>query len=291
MTSLVTAQYDSNKNQVLDPNSRGVPAVWTDSTGTALVSPSTGLPVSLGGTSSYADTFLDAVISGLVLPSTGTLGVAAITAGVAYASGARVATISTIPTLTASKDNYVDLSSLGVFTVSPVTIAASAPAVAANSIRLGYITTGASTITSATMTGKDTLGNWLRNTVKQPTCMLRYSAGPISGTISFPANTEQFDNNQMHSGSVNPSRITISLPGLYLVQGAVNDTAGGLNTLVINKNGADAQLFADTQANATTIISSLCGGFLPLVAGDYLEINLAQSVTTNVIYFSATRIS
>ena len=37
MTSLVTAQYDSNKNQVYDPNSRGAPAAIV--TDTANITP------------------------------------------------------------------------------------------------------------------------------------------------------------------------------------------------------------------------------------------------------------
>lgn len=71
MTSLVTAKYDSAKNQILDPNSGGTPATWTDASGTALNTPaggtikvgtSSGLPSYLGqvATRCFYNTRLDA---------------------------------------------------------------------------------------------------------------------------------------------------------------------------------------------------------------------------------------
>lgn len=78
-----------------------------------------------------------------------------------YVNGYRVSKGATALTYTASMDNYVDLSQAGVYTVSPVTIGAAQPSVAANSGRLAKVTTDGTEITSITDLARRTLSGLL----------------------------------------------------------------------------------------------------------------------------------
>ena len=75
-----------------------------------------------------------------------------ISACVAYVNGYRVSKSATALTYTASRDNYVDLSQSGVYTITPVTLGATQPAVAANSSRLAKVVTDGTEITTITST-------------------------------------------------------------------------------------------------------------------------------------------
>lgn len=65
-------------------------------------------------------------------------------------------------TFTASKDTYVDISSTGTLVYTEVANGAASPALAADSIRLGLIVSGASAITGVRIRGMDSLGNLIR---------------------------------------------------------------------------------------------------------------------------------
>lgn len=72
---------------------------------------------------------------------------ASMTAGVVYIGGKRVAVSAvTARAFTASKDTYIDVSNTGTITYTEVANNATSPALAANSIRIGIIVTGASNI-------------------------------------------------------------------------------------------------------------------------------------------------
>ena len=73
-----------------------------------------------------------------------------ISACVAYINGYRVSKSATAQTYTASRDNYLDLSQTGVYTNTAVTNGATAPAVAANSVRLAKVVTDGTEITTIT---------------------------------------------------------------------------------------------------------------------------------------------
>lgn len=73
-----------------------------------------------------------------------------ISACVAYVNGYRVSKSATSTTYTANMDNYVDLSQSGSYTVSTVTIGASAPSVASNSARIAKVTTDGTQIDTVT---------------------------------------------------------------------------------------------------------------------------------------------
>lgn len=85
-----------------------------------------------------------------ILGSTSASLILSLTAGTAYVLGYRIAMSATDKTMTATKDNYVDLDQDGVFHVTPVAIAATAPSIYANSIRIGKATTNGTAITSYT---------------------------------------------------------------------------------------------------------------------------------------------
>lgn len=73
-----------------------------------------------------------------------------ISACVAYINGYRVSKAATSLTYTASRDNWVDLSQTGVYTITAVVVGAAEPSVAANSARLAKVTTDGTEITAIT---------------------------------------------------------------------------------------------------------------------------------------------
>ena len=96
------------------------------------------------------DLLNDWVAAGLLPSDPGAVLAMTTPAGVAYILGKRVSKIATGKTYTASKDTYVDLSSLGAYTYSEVTNGGAAPAVAANSMRLFKVVTNGTEITGVT---------------------------------------------------------------------------------------------------------------------------------------------
>lgn len=124
----------------------------TTLTGTSLVN--TG-DVQLRSTSLEtiaSERFFDHVASGCVwtADAAGSTRLASMTAGVVYIGGKRVAVSAvTSRTFTASKDVYVDVDNTGTITYTDNTTNAASPALAANSIRLGIIVVGASSIATA----------------------------------------------------------------------------------------------------------------------------------------------
>jgi len=95
------------------------------------------------------DFISDTVISGC-LPATSATLISDISAGVAYSQGRRIVKIATSKTYTASKDTYVDLKGDGTYIFTEVVLAAAAPAIAADSIRLAKVVTDVDNITGVT---------------------------------------------------------------------------------------------------------------------------------------------
>ncbi|UOF78005.1 hypothetical protein [Caudoviricetes sp.] len=94
----------------------------------------------------------DYVASGCVWSgdSYGSTRAASMTSGVVYISGKRI-TVSAVTarTFTASKDTYVDVDGTGALTYTEVINNAASPSLAAGSLRLGIIITGASSIANS----------------------------------------------------------------------------------------------------------------------------------------------
>lgn len=110
-----------------------------------------------------------AVISGLAITadSVGVNRNASMTSGVIYVNGRRLSVSSvSARTYTASRDTYVDVldnqDGTASLVYTEVTNGAASPALASNSVRIGKVVTGATTIaatSSITQLGADTLGN------------------------------------------------------------------------------------------------------------------------------------
>lgn len=158
------------------------------------------------------------VASGLLPPASGTIAAATLSAGVAYIGGVRVARAASAITLTATRDNYIDIRRDGTITVTPVTVAAAAPALAANSIRLGFCTTNASNVTSRTIGAFDSLGNWMYNVVPRPMCavanLVAAGYGGPAITLAYSA-ADVFDNASIHDPVTNNTRFTLPANGAY----------------------------------------------------------------------------
>ncbi len=246
--------------------------------------------------SHYSDFYVGAIVSGLALPTTGSLS-NNIPSGVAYINDNRVPFAGQAITLPATKDTYIDISSSGVLTATSVTVGAAAPAIAANSLRVGYITTDATTVTGSTSNARDSLGNWMGNRVPARSCILRrYNNASLGGSVfslSFTAGTEVIDNFTGHDGTGAPTRITIAKSGLYRVGFFASLASGTIDSVRLKVNGATdirwpTMFFAS--GNLTPQGSFDCY----LASGDYIEIQITPNGGSlpyaYYTYFSAVEI-
>lgn len=240
---------------------------------------------------------VDYVESGLLLPASGSL-TPILPSGVTKIGGLRRFIAATPLVLTATRDNYVDVADSGQVTVTAVVVSAAAPALAANNVRLGFITTGASAITGATTTGKDSLGNWMRNLSGQPACNLggasSQSFAAAAAVVAFPANREVFDNDRMHDGVTNNSRITISKAGLYNLAGGVTTSAPvTFCVLAFRKNNANMGDQPAAILNGGFQGAVISANAVPLAAGDYIELHFdptSGSHSLSNAWLSAVRV-
>lgn len=231
------------------------------------------------------------VEAGLLVPESGTIAAAALSGGVAYIGGNRVVLGATPLTFIATRDNYVDVNRNGVVTVTSVTVAAAAPVLAANSIRLGFSRTDAMNVTLRTIQAFDSLGNWMYNTVSVPMCKItRASATGYGGAaivLPFP-DVNTFDNANLHNPSVDNSRVTFPASGAYYIDCVVLWFAAvtpiSSYTLAPRLNGTldDASFplaFQGTQATQ----SMRCSGIVHARAGDYLEMVFTPNGATGAV--------
>ncbi|MEK6732568.1 MAG: DUF2793 domain-containing protein, partial [Candidatus Omnitrophota bacterium] len=138
----------------LNAVSGGAAGTITDATiTTADISATAGIldsQLATSPTTRFYENFAEYIETGLQ-PATSINLTSDISLGTAYVRGARVNKASAVSkTYTLSKDTYVDIDSSGAFQYTEVVNAAASPAVAANSIRLAKVVTGASAITSVT---------------------------------------------------------------------------------------------------------------------------------------------
>lgn len=110
------------------------------------------------------------------------------------------------------------------------------------------------------------------------------SIGNASNTV-LTANSENFDNDSMHSTASNTSRITIQTDGRYLFSGTVLFAANatGARSVGFLVNGTTAYIATST----TNIGGSLAMGVsgmraIVLAAGDYVECRAYQSSGGNL---------
>lgn len=136
---------------------------WSDDTFTAGEIPSTAKWNKLWDNDEHFHDFLvdgieNFIVSGGVSPTSASLA-STRTALVAYITGVKVSISATAKTYTASKETYVDLGADGVYDYTEITVGGTAPALAANHIRVEIVTTSGTAVTAVQSTGLDRLGN------------------------------------------------------------------------------------------------------------------------------------
>lgn len=238
-----------------------------------------GNELSVSGGWNPADAVVDYIVSGLLVPSAGAIGAAALPAGVAYITGKRVTYDGGVLALTATSDNYVDIDRDGVVTVAAVAVAAGAPAKAVNSMRLGRVTTNATNVTARTIDAADSNGNWMGNYVGKPYCrvvnasLVNYPSGR-DGALPFGAATTRYDNTGMHSEAVNTSRFVAPRSGLYRFSGFVNvpNTAAVQNVTVKPFVDGAAASLGNRTFQVPDVQTLMVEGSVQLRAGQYMEL-------------------
>ncbi len=239
----------------------------------------------------FGDFFIDFVQSGLAVPTSSGSLTGSITSGVAYVVGQRVVKGAQSRAYTASKDTYVDVSNKGVYTYVEVTNGGTVPAVTSNSIRIGKVVTGSSTISS---------GTDLANRIYQPACVLRTSTSQTvaHGTftaLAFP-DGEITNNAGMHSTSSNNTRITTVVAGIYSASceidiGAINSGGSGysqmgVQLLVSNTTGVAYSFYPKIDHGAGVNFGTSAAAVYMNV-GDYMEVRTihfnSAAVTTQTV--------
>lgn len=99
----------------------------------------------------------------------------------------------------------------------------------------------------------------------------------VNTAISF--DTEDIDTDTMHDNAVNPTRLTVRTPGLYLVSAAMGFTATAVGQRVINLgfNGVLEAAENDGQPGTGAHSSLQTGTIKRLAAGDYIELVVFQN--------------
>lgn len=143
-------------------------------------------------------------------------------------------------------------------------------------------TTTGQKITAALLNGAYDVWNFLDRV--KPLCHAFETAGqsiPSGGLNTVTLGGEYWDTDNMHSTTVNPSRITIQTAGVYRVWGAtawasnVTGTRGG----IIKMNGTVNVEPTYTQVAATNFntVCRLQESFVSCVVGDYFELQAYQN--------------
>lgn len=240
---------------------------------------------------SYDTSVLNYVESGLLPPASGTIAAAALAAGVAYVEANRVALAATPLTLTATRDNYIDLRRDGTIAVTPVTVGAAAPVLAANSMRLGFCTTDATNVTARSIEAADSLGNWMYNVAARATCKLRsltlqgFGGAPV--TVAFP-DVDIMDNASMHNPASNNSRIQLPYNGTYAVEcGIVFSNALtplSVFELAPRLNGSISDIsFPAGYAGPQARNALHCAGTISARGGQYMEMLFTMNGVSDAI--------
>lgn len=248
----------------------------------------------------------DCVVSGGILAGLGygsTL-TASLSAGVIYINGIRntIAAVAT-RTYTASKDTYVDAlyNASGVATIVYTEVAnnAASPALAANSIRLGIVVTGAGNIAASTSIGQggllntvpvissqilrgfDSLGNLVypKSTlvggqVKTKFSLTRTAAWTSSNSFAvLQFDTKISDTNNECDVVTNKGRFTAKQAGWYWFSAAAGNDAAGSTVMqvALYKNGSVRHGGTYPGTNSAGGSLSHVSGLIELGVGDYVE--------------------
>jgi hypothetical protein len=188
-------------------------------------------------------------------------------------------------TFGASSDTYIDYTVGTGITYTAVTNGAASPSLAANSIRLAKVVTGASTIGSITQSGGDTLGNLIYPFGPASTSILqvpaffsvyRSAALTLTPTAVVIFDTKDYDYGNNYNTTT--GEFVATIPGLYMFTSTLSvlpDSSTHYSAVGIYKNGSPAnqgkrgsQLSGTTNAIAPTITVPV-----PMNVGDYVQVN------------------
>lgn len=263
-----------------------------------------------------SETEFSHVASGLVWSGDayGSTRVASMTSGVAYIGGRRFAISAvTSRTFTASKDTYIDIDSSGTLVYTEVSNNAASPALAAGSIRIGIIVTGASNIAASTsisqggyanilpvisahtLKGSDTLGNVIYPKGPASTSLMQVpykfevrrdaALSTSTGYTAIPFDAKNFDTGNNVDVVTNKGRFTAPVAGYYCFVGAVlsavtngDHVYGGLM-----KNGAEYRRYYELNWSATSNETIGWTAFVRLSAGDYVEFAHAGGAARTIL--------
>lgn len=243
---------------------------------------STQMADSVSPVKRWDEGLFDFVASGCVWSGDayGSTRAASMTAGVIYVNGKRVSVSAvTARSFTASKDTYVDVDESGTISYSEVTNNAASPSLAANSIRIGIIVTGASNIanvgsinqgqtdkllpiaSSVAYTVTDSLGNLICNRDPNPSLIgyRQYATDQtgigaeamLTGLSSIPAIVPTGRRIRIRANVPTIKGGTAGATVLYIKNGT---TTGSANLGVNNTNialGSRYQFFAEAVTTPT----------------------------------------
>lgn len=233
------------------------------------------------------------------------------TALTAYINGYR-SSIVAVPTkgFTASKDTYVDvLNTAGVFTLVYTEVAnnASAPSLAANSIRLAKVVTNGSAITSVVQTYVDDIGNPIRPTGSVGESQIAWNTIPIikvynTATITVSntvGTTTDITQNAVNiaqggflAGSLASNQVTIPEAGIYLLIGEVRctDTENFWAGIFANNSLVSQLSFKGTTSTARGYQSGAGQTVRLCNAGDTIKLRYENRAFATTIPFATLQI-
>lgn len=241
------------------------------------------------------ETLANFVASGCIITQTSGLNWS-MTAGVVYINGARYTVAAATGSVTASKDTYFDILAPATGTAATlvntggnvVANNAASPALAANSIRIGKVVSGASSITlPVVQTASDSIGNPIRPrgaastaNLQNPAAFRCYLTATFSSTggseVKVPFDTRSFDNGANLDITTNKGRFTAPVSGIYSLSATIGIIANGASLAhpKLYKNGSSISqgqtMYITMIATSSFILSVVDTLFL--AAGDYIEV-------------------
>jgi hypothetical protein len=128
-------------------------------------------------------------------------------------------------------------------------------------------------------------GNLAYTTPTAPTvsaCRVRNSGSqsiPNNTSTALTFDTEDYDNDTIHSTISNTSRLTCRTAGKYYVVGAILWAANAVNqrTLQIRSNGSTIRGQTDDIPNASSTHAQQVAGIVDMIVGDYVELVAYQN--------------
>lgn len=125
--------------------------------------------------------------------------------------------------------------------------------------------------------------------VDPPTCSVFDSAGDTVGNdtvTTLSADSENFDNDAMHSTVTNDSRITVQTAGRYEFYARVNfqaDTTDGRRVIQLRLNGTTATTLISTRSVVDGNSQTISGSMKQVMsAADYMECRALHTAGNNL---------